>query len=406
MTSSFDVVVVGGRVAGAATAMLLARGGARVALLDRAAYGSDTLSTHGLMRAGVLQLSRWGLLPDVVAAGTPAVRRTTFLYADGESVRVSIRPTPGVDALYAPRRRVIDRILVDAAARAGVDVRHQTTATGLLRDASGRVSGVQATGRRSRRTELTCRLTVGADGLRSSIAAEVAAPTLVQGRAASAVLYRYYDGLSSDGYEWAYGHGAGAGVIPTNDGLACVFVGTTPRRMRALRRDGAVAAFDALLQQAAPALVDRIKAADPMTRMHGWSGTSGFVRRSWGSGWALVGDAGYFKDPITTHGMADALRDAELLAREILDALSGAVPESIALARYQATRDCLSRQLFDVTESVASYNWDLDGIRGLLRQVSSAMSDEVDHLQSLPQPPSAHAGRTASPGTDPVASIA
>ena len=75
MSSTYDVVVVGGRVAGASTALLLARAGARVALVDRAAYGTDTLSTHGLMRAGVLQLSRWGLLDEVVAAGTPPIRR-------------------------------------------------------------------------------------------------------------------------------------------------------------------------------------------------------------------------------------------------------------------------------------------------------------------------------------------
>ena len=142
MSTAYDVVVVGGRVAGASTAMLLARAGARVALVDRTAYGSDTLSTHGLMRSGVLQLFRWGLLDDVVAAGTPPIRRTLFRYADGESALVSIRPSAGVDALYAPRRYLLDRILVDAAAKAGVDVRHLTTVTGLLRS-YGRLSRVR-----------------------------------------------------------------------------------------------------------------------------------------------------------------------------------------------------------------------------------------------------------------------
>jgi flavin-dependent dehydrogenase len=141
--SRYDVVVVGGRIAGASTALLLARAGVRVILIDRNRYGSDTLSTHGMMRGGVLQLSRWGVLPDVVAAGTPPVREVVFHYADGEDISVTIRPSAGVDALYAPRRHLIDRLLVDAAAAAGAEVMHQTAVTALIRDTGERVSGVR-----------------------------------------------------------------------------------------------------------------------------------------------------------------------------------------------------------------------------------------------------------------------
>ena len=109
---------------------------------------------------------------------------------------------------------------------------------------------------------------------------------------------------------------------------------------------------------------------------------AGFVRRSWGPGWALVGDAGYFKDPITAHGMTDALRDAELLADEILEALAGETPEPVALGRYQATRDRLSHRMFEATEAVAAYDWDVERVQRLLRQVSAAMSDEVEFLES------------------------
>src|SRR5262245_54092426 len=118
-----DAVIVGARCAGAATALLLARAGARVVLVDRGVYGSDTTSTHALMRGGVLQLQRWGVLPAIVAAGTPAVRTTTFSYHD-EDVTVAIEPKAGVDALYAPRRALLDRSLVDAAVASGVDVRY------------------------------------------------------------------------------------------------------------------------------------------------------------------------------------------------------------------------------------------------------------------------------------------
>ena len=384
MSTGYDVVVVGGRVAGASTAMLLARAGARVALVDRAAYGTDTVSTHGLMRAGVLQLSRWGLLDSVVAAGTPPIRRTLFHYADGESVQISIRPSAGVDALYAPRRLVLDRILVDAAAEAGAEVRHETTVTALLGDESGRVHGVRAQDRSGRTVDLRAAITVGADGVRSTVADRAGAPFVRRGRSSSAILYRYYAEAGATGYEWAYGVGGAAGLLPTNDGLACIFVGATPARLRALRREGKEHAFAALIADAAPRLAARVASAEPAGRMHGWAGVPGFVRRSWGPGWALVGDAGYFKDPLTTHGMTDALRDAELLAGEIHEALTGVVPEAVALARYQATRDRLSSRLYQATEAVASYAWDLEEVRGLLRQVSSAMSDEVDFLQSLP----------------------
>ncbi|WP_202873211.1 NAD(P)/FAD-dependent oxidoreductase [Kribbella capetownensis] len=144
--------------------------------------------------------------------------------------------------------------------------------------------------------------------------------------------------------------------------------------MRAARREEA---FATLLTETG--LAERVLSAQPTGRLHGWAGAAGFIRQSGGPGWALVGDAGYYKDPITTHGMTDGLRDAELLTDAILQN-----PEAVALAQYQATRDELSSRFFDATESVASYAWSMDEVRLLLREVSSAMGDEVEHLQSLP----------------------
>jgi flavin-dependent dehydrogenase len=385
MTRTYDAVVVGGRVAGAATALLLARAGARVALVERSPYGTDTLSTHGLMRAGVVQLSRWGLLDSVIAEGTPPIRETSFHYADGDSVHVTIRASEGVPALFAPRRYLLDRLLVDAAADAGADVRHHTTVIGLMRDDTGRVTGVHTRDRSDRTDALSAAVTVGADGIRSTIAKQVGAPVRRQGSAAGAVLYRYFADMPAAGYEWGYGPTAAAGFLPTNAGLTGVFVGTVPNRMRALvRRHGTEVTFRALLDAAAPRLADRVRTAAPAGRIFGWAGKPGYLRQSWGPGWALVGDAGYFKDPLTTHGMTDALRDAELLADALLEALTGVAPEPVALARYQATRDRLSTRLFDATERVASYEWNLGEVRALLRQVSAAMSDDVDHLAALP----------------------
>jgi 2-polyprenyl-6-methoxyphenol hydroxylase-like FAD-dependent oxidoreductase len=390
--SGFDVVIVGGRVAGASTALLLARAGVRVAVVERAARGVDTVSTHGLMRAGVLQLSRWGLLDRVVAAGTPPITRTVFHYGDGDSVQVSIRPSPGVDALYAPRRTVLDRILIEAAEEAGAVVLQDTTVTSLLRAADGRVRGVVAQDSRGTRTPIEAGLTIGADGIRSMVAEETAAPMIRRGSTASALLYRYVHQLDGAGYEWAYGDASAAGLIPTNDGATCVFVSTTPDRMRRLRRSGREEAFAALLRSASPGYVDRVLDTVEWSAMKGWAGHPGHVRQSWGPGWALVGDAGYYKDPITTHGMSDGLRDAELLSEAVVRVLAG-VPEPIAMSAYQDTRERLSRRLFAATEEVARYDWDCIRARELLRTVSSAMSDEVDHLQALPD-------RRLGPGID------
>jgi 2-polyprenyl-6-methoxyphenol hydroxylase-like FAD-dependent oxidoreductase len=379
--SRYDVVVVGGRIAGASTALLLARAGVRVVLVEHGRYGSDTLSTHGLMRGGVLQLSRWGVLDDVVAADTPPVREVIFRYADGEDISVAIRPSAGVDALYAPRRYLLDRLLVDAAAAAGAEILHQTTVTGLIRDGSDRVSGVRVRGRGNGSMSFDASLTIGADGVRSTVAQQVGAPSVWQGRNATAFLYRYFRDLPAAGYEWAYGDHAAAGLITTNE-ATCAFVGATPARMRSLRRYGVEHAFKTLLASAAPSFVERVADATPASPPRGWGGLSGYMRRPSGAGWALVGDAGYFKDPITTHGMTDALRDAELVADAVLALLSGCAEDSVMTA-YECTRDRLSHAMINVTEALAGYDWSLDKVRHLLRDVSSAMGDEVDHLQGL-----------------------
>ena len=151
---TYDALVIGARCAGAAAAMLMARSGLIVLAIDRGDYGTDALSTHALMRAGVLQLHRWGLLTKIVAAGTPAVRAATFHYGN-DPVEVPIAPTHGVDALYAPRRTALDRLLVNAASEAGAEVRHGYALAGLLHGSGGRVRArpfaiVEVTSSRSR----------------------------------------------------------------------------------------------------------------------------------------------------------------------------------------------------------------------------------------------------------------
>lgn len=384
MTRTWDVVVVGARVAGASTALLLARAGLRVLVVERARRGSDTLSTHAMMRAGVLQLTRWGLLEQVVAGATP-IRRTLFHYYGDDPVAVSIRPSPGVPALYAPRRTVLDRVLSDAAAQAGATVRHGRAAVELLRAPDGRVTGVRTRDRSGTVTEEHARLVVGADGLRSAVAAAVDAPLRWQGRTATHPLYRYVADLGAEGYEWYYAEGVAGGLIPTHDGLTCVFVAPTRSVLETLLARGTTAeAFDAVAATV-PGLGPRLAAATPASAVRVAHGVPGFLRRAHGPGWALVGDAGYWKDPLSTHGMTDALRDAELLARAIasgLDAGDADLPG--ALADYQHTRERLSRPMFEVVEQLASMSWDRTLVQQLLRTLASTMVEEVEMLEALP----------------------
>jgi 2-polyprenyl-6-methoxyphenol hydroxylase-like FAD-dependent oxidoreductase len=376
---AYDVVVVGARAAGAATAMLLARRGLDVALVDRSEYGADTLSTHALMRGGVLQLHRWGLLDDVVAAGTPPIRRTTFRYAN-ETVPITIKPSYGVDALYAPRRTVLDPILVDAARRSGVDVRFGVTVTDVTRGPHGGVEGVATHAARTGGQLIGARIVVGADGIRSTIADRVDAGYERVGSAGAAVTYGYWSDLDTDGYEWNFRPNAATGVIPTNGDQACVFASATPARIGR----GGLDVLRAVVAESSPELAERLTRATPPPGTRTFAGRPGHIRRSWGNGWALVGDAGYFKDPIAAHGLTDALRDAELLANAIADVVVDGADHDASLAAYQATRDALSIELFDVADIIAGNRWTDTAIPNLLRRLNAAMADELEALASLP----------------------
>lgn len=390
-----DVVIVGARVAGAATGLLLARAGLDVLVVDQAREGSDTLSTHALMRGGVIQLSRWGLIDDLRAAGTPPVRRTVIRYGEREEV-IEIHPTPHCDALYAPRRTTLDPLLAAAARDAGADVRFGVRANDVSRDATGRVTGIVATDRAGRRLDLRARVTIGADGVRSRVARAVEAPVLVRGRHASALVGGYVEGLEVDGYQWLYGEGMTGGIIPTDHGRACVWLGVAARDFDRLRRSPD-RGFGDLLPQLAPDWAERLRHARWVEPRRGFAGIPGFQRQAWGPGWALVGDAGYFKDPLSTHGMTDALRDAELLADAILCGSADPAREGEALAGYQDTRDALSADLFARVEAVAAYDWTLTELRDHLLALSRAMRPEVDHLLSRDLTKTTRGGGTGDP---------
>ena len=376
----YDAIVIGARCAGAATAMLLARRGLRVLAVDRDRYGTDTLSTHALMRGGVLQLHRWGILEELRAAGTPTVRSTSFHYAD-DVVDIQIKPQDGIDGLYAPRRTVIDRLLVDAARESGAEIAYGTRLIDIMRSPEGRVCGVHLRDSDGHDSQVAAELVVGADGVRSTVADLVGAERYRTARHATGSVFSYWSNTGIEGYHWYYRPGVSVGAIPTNGGLTCIFASVPQRRFHdEIRRDTA-AGHQQVLRECDPDLATVVEAADRAGRYRGFAGQVGFFRQSSGPGWALIGDAGYFKDPITAHGMTDALIDAELLAR------AAAEGTERALADYQRARDARATGLFDVTDAIASFDWDLTSVQRLHRSLSDEMKKETVEVHQFHQAP-------------------
>jgi 2-polyprenyl-6-methoxyphenol hydroxylase-like FAD-dependent oxidoreductase len=356
--------------------MLLARKGLRVLVVDPMRRGSDTLSTHALMRGAVLQLHRWGLLDAVRSAGTPAMRTTTFHYG-AETIAVPIKARDGVDALYAPRRTVLDGVLGDAAVEAGAEVVFGQSVVDLIRGPNGRVCGATVAGRDGQGIDVATDLVVGADGVRSRVARILEAEVHHEVLETTASIYGYWKDLGFEGFHWFYEIGASVGAIPTNDGETCVFASLPPDRFENGRRDGLEGLYTSVLGEVSAELAHRVAESDGPGKLKAFAGVAGFLKQSAGPGWALVGDAGYFRDPITAHGITDALRDAELLARAILEGGDGAV------TNYQEARNALVKELLEVTGQIASFDWGLDEAKELHLALSREMNAEVDLLRTL-----------------------
>jgi flavin-dependent dehydrogenase len=381
-----DVVIVGARVAGAATAMLLARLGHDVVVVDQASFPSDTVSTHAVARSGVVQLRRWGLLDPVLASGAPAIRQVTF-HAGGESVTRTIRHKAGVGLVVAPRRYVLDTIIAAAAGRAGADVRTGVTVTGVQRDGYGRVTGIYGHDRAGAAVDLGGRYVIGADGLSSRVARSAGA-AITQGRpAGGAAQYAYYAGIPWAGMEFYVAERSFAGVFPTHDGQACIWVGTPSADAKAARRRAGSReeAFGELLGRSAPQLAERLRHARRTSPVQGMLRMPNQVRQAFGPGWALVGDAGYHRDAVTAHGISDAFRDAELLAVAVDQALGAGAEETAALALYQRQRDQALREIFEITCRLAAYPA-VPAFIELQKQLSAAIDSEAAALASWPVP--------------------
>jgi len=371
--TDFDVIVVGARPAGAATALNLARGGAKVLMVDRAPAGSDTLSTHAIMRLGVNLLDQWGVLPRLVAEGTPVIRRTVFHYG-AERVEIAIKPQGQVEGLLAPRRYMLDRVLAEAACDAGAKWTAGVSLDGLVRNGETQVGGAVLRDDRGRRFEVSADMIVGADGRNSTVAKLVGSETYETSRNATASFYGYFNAPADDAFNWIFMPGFTGGIIPTNGGQVCAFISVPPDRLKDTFGDAPLAGMIGHFARYDRDLAERLRTAGPAERLRRFPGAPGHMRQSYGPGWALVGDAGYFKDPATAHGITDALRDGEYLARAILSDRPG------SLALYQEKRDRLSRDLFAVTDRIAALDWSMPEVKRLHAELAASMKAEVRQI--------------------------
>lgn len=344
----YDVIVVGARCAGAPTALLFARQGYRVLLVDRGRFPSDKLSTLYIQQPGVARLARWGVLDAVKASGCPPLDHVVYELGD---VRVEgcSSGIDGVRAAYAPRRHVLDPILVDAAVAAGAEFRDDCRVVDLLwRD--DRVVGVRCDGPAGQVDEHAA-LVVGADGMRSRVAELVGAPKTVEHPPLTCAYYTFWHGPKTH-FEMYEGDTGWVSAVPTNDGAVLIAAYCPQRRFDEVRHD-AFAAYLDNVRTNAPKLHAQIEGAEQVGKLHGTGDQQNFFRRAHGPGWALVGDAGHHKDSLTARGIADAFMQADLLAETVGEQLSDPVRLDAALAEFDREREARLTENFTATLLVA-----------------------------------------------------
>jgi flavin-dependent dehydrogenase len=342
----YDAIIVGARCAGSPTAMLLARKGYRVLLVDKSSFPSDIMSTHFIQPPGVARLQRWGLLERVDASNCPPITEVAVSF---NGVPFALPPPDGQPVgppAYCPRRTVLDKILVDAAVEAGVELRERFSVKELVWE-DGRVAGV-----RGATVTEQARIVIGADGMRSLVAKAVQAPEYNTKPSLSFGYYAYWSNLPLDGAEAHFMEDGGVLAFPTNDGQACIAVGGPDELFPEFRKD--IPANYAKIVEKVPELYQKLRNAKQEERFAGTNDQPNFFRRPFGPGWALVGDAGYHRDFITGLGITDAFRDAELLADAIDAGFSGRKPLDAALAGYERQRNEIAEPLYDFTTQLLS----------------------------------------------------
>jgi 2-polyprenyl-6-methoxyphenol hydroxylase-like FAD-dependent oxidoreductase len=326
----WDAIVVGARVAGASTAMLLARAGRKVLLVDRAKFPSDTMSTLYIGPVGVSLLKKWGLADAVRATGAPAIR--SVRWEAGSIVMEGAAWSPDdITETFAPRRKVLDPLIAKAAVDAGVEFRERFTFEDVLREGDA-VVGIRGHADGGAKVEERAKLVIGADGMRSKVAAAVGAEVYGEKEPLTCNYYGFFDMGPRHKMDLVTRDGAGMALVPTNEGLTLITISFPIAQFPELKADAegglmrAIASFGPISESAVSARRD-----GPVM---GTGDLPFFFRKANGQGWALVGDAGYMKDPCTAQGISDALWSADRLVQAILTLDQN--PD--ALADYTAAR--------------------------------------------------------------------
>jgi len=353
----YDAIVVGARCGGSPTAMLLARRGYRVLLVDRARFPSDTVSTHWIWPTGMACLKHWGLLDRLAATNCPLFQ-TMGLDLGELRLAGDLPPTDGVAAICAPRRMLLDKLLLDAAAEAGAEIRESFTVTELIYSGDG-VTGIRGHGQTGADTSEKARLVIGADGRNSLVAKSVSAAEYNARPALTCCYYAYWSDVPPHltaihlrASPTNAGSSRTIASFPTNNGLTITPIVCPHEEFASARSDPDRHVRENL------ALVDEFaeifSGAKRVEPVRGSGTLPNFFRKPYGNGWALVGDAGFHKDPILAQGISDAFRCAEWLADAIDAGFSGARPLNDALAEYQRIRDERLTPSYELTCDLAT----------------------------------------------------
>lgn len=338
----YDAIIVGARCGGSPLAMLLARQGHNVLVVDRGTFPSDTLSTAFLRPGAVRRLREWGLFERFLATNPSAPQRRD-IYWNGTQL-----PVPPVDEpLYTPRRTIFDKLLVDAAREAGAEVREGFSVRELLRDEAGAITGIAGRDASGNDVREEARIVVGADGRNSFVAKQVAAEEYDVDEGNSFGYYSFYSGLPLDRMEMHFNQRHVLFHFPTHNNQACIAIEAPRELFPEARRDPKGWVEDAF-RRLAPSIGQHLDSATCEEQYFGMSGRTSLFRKPYGPGWALIGDAGYLKDPVLGTGIDDAFRDAELVAAALHTAFAGESDMETALAAYHARRDAESRPAYEV----------------------------------------------------------
>jgi flavin-dependent dehydrogenase len=371
----YDAIVVGARCADSPTAMLLARQGYRVLLVDKATFPSDTISTHFIRLPGGARLKRWGVLDKIIASKCPPIATLTIDLGPFALVGTP-PPVEDVTMYYAPRRTVLDKILVDAAVAAGAELREGFLVEEILGDGA-RVTGIQGRHPGGRSVKEQARIVIGADGMRSLVARSVQAPTYQAKPTLTCAYYSYWSGVPLAGAEIYMRPHRMFIAFPTNEKRVCICVVWPHSEFHAFRADIAANFLQTL--DLAPQFAERVRQGKQEERFVGTADVPNFFRKPYGPGWALVGDAGYHKDPYLGQGIMDAFRDVELVAEAIDTGFSGRRCLEEALVGYERQRNERALPLYEYDTQRAS----MEPLPPQMQQLFAALQGNQEQTNRL-----------------------